>query len=76
MSREQATVAVRKNSIIEYRGMKFDTAVLDAVLNTDARLLWVFLKDKDGTVQPVPYSEEKVIWLEETDLHQPREVEI
>lgn len=53
-----------------------DQEVLDTILGADKRLLWAFVRNKDGDTQAVPYSEDRVIWLAESDVLQPRDVEL
>jgi hypothetical protein len=72
----QERVVVGKRDIIEYRGRTISAAVLDAITDTNARLLWAFMKDADGNVQPVAYTEDKVIWMTDADVLRPDEVEI
>jgi len=46
---------------------KIDIGVLLAVIDTDKRYLWQFVK-KDGIVQAVPYSEEQIIWIDRKEI--------
>jgi hypothetical protein len=50
-----------------FKGYAIDANILDAIVNPEARLLWAFIK-KDHDIRPVPYSEDKVIWLTDEDL--------
>lgn len=68
-------VLLRSTDVLVYRGMEIDRDVLDAVLSTNKRLLWAFIRNgKD--VRAIPYDESRVIWLAESDVQQPDEVEI
>ena len=59
-----------------YRGLEIDTFVLDAILDTETRLLWAFEADGKGGVTVSPHSEETVIWLSSDDVATPEEIEI
>jgi hypothetical protein len=69
-------VVLGRNDVVFHRGMEIDTNILDAVLSSDKRVLWAFVKNGDGNVMAVPYSEDHVIWLTEDDLHRPKDVEV
>jgi hypothetical protein len=56
--------------MIYVNGYELDGDILAEIIAPKAkkRLLWAFIKSADGTkIQPVCYSEEKVIWLSEED---------
>ena len=59
-----------------YRGLEIDTSVLDAVLNTDVRILWAFESDGKGGITLMPHTEESCIWLSADDVATPEEIEI
>jgi hypothetical protein len=59
-----------------YRGLEIDTSVLDAVLNTDVRILWAFESDGKGGITLVPHTEETCVWLSADDVATPEEIEI
>jgi hypothetical protein len=59
-----------------YRGLEIDTSLLDAILDTDTRLLWAFEADGKGGVTVSPFSEEHCIWLSADDVATPEEIEI
>ena len=59
-----------------YRGLEIDTSVLDAVLNTDVRILWAFESDGKGGITLMPHTEESCIWLSTDDVATPEEIEI
>ena len=48
--------------------------ILATILNPDARLLWAFI-EKNGKLQPIPYGEDKVIWLTDNDFSSPGLIE-
>jgi hypothetical protein len=59
-----------------YRGLEIDTSVLDAVLNTNVRILWAFEPDGKGGVLLTPHTEESCIWMSLADVILPEEVEL
>ncbi len=61
---------------ITYRGVEISCEVLDAVVDTQKRLLWAFVRNDVGNVMAVPYSEHEVIWMAEKDVLQPEDVEL
>jgi hypothetical protein len=61
-------LVVQKDDVLVVKGMELDVAILEEMLVGDKRLLWAFLKNEAGDLQPVPYSEDKVIWLTDDDL--------
>jgi hypothetical protein len=69
-------VILRSTDVLVYRGKEIDREVLDAVLGTDKRLLWAFVRNGKGDIMAVPYSEDRVVWLSESDVHQPEDVEV
>lgn len=69
-------VELKRGEVLSYKGMTIDRDVLDAVVDTNKRLLWAFVRGDDGDIRAVPYSEEHVIWLAESDVLQERDVEI
>lgn len=71
-----ARIVLRSSDTLIYRGKALDKEVLDAVLSTNQRLLWAFVRNGDGDIQACPYDESRVVWLEESDIQQPNEVEI
>jgi hypothetical protein len=64
------------NEVLIHNGMEIDREVLDAIVNTNKRLLWAFIRNRSGDIRAVPYSESHVIWLAESDVLQERDVEI
>lgn len=71
-----ARIVLRSNDTLIYRGKALDHEVLDAVLSTNKRLLWAFVRSEEGDIMAVPYSEDRVIWLAESDVQQPDDVEV
>ena len=60
-------IAVRKDDVLVFKGYEIDAEVLRAIVNPDVRALWAFVK-RGAQIQPVAYSEEKVIWLTEEEV--------
>lgn len=73
---ERRQVELEPGDVILHRGMLIDAEVLDAILSTDKRLLWAFVRGAEGTIQACPFSETEVIWMQESDVVQPEDVEI
>jgi hypothetical protein len=69
-------VVLHPGDRLVYRGLEIDTSVLDAVLNTDVRILWAFEPDGKGGVVVTPHTEETCIWLSADDVATPEEVEL
>lgn len=63
-----ARIRVRKGDVLIIDGLELDGATLRMILKPEARVLWAFLRNKSGDIQPVPYDENHVIWLQENDL--------
>jgi len=61
------TLIIRSNDTLVFKGYEIDASVMEAIVNTDARLLWAFIK-KGNDIAPVAYSEDRVIWLADEDL--------
>ena len=68
-------IEVGKHDTVIYRGLELDATVLQAIVSTNKRVLWAFIK-KSGNIMAVPYSEEQCIWMTEADVMQPEEVEL
>lgn len=66
-------IVLQKNDVVVYKGFEFDTEVLKAICNPDARLFWAFIRNGQR-IQPVAYSEDKVIWIEPADLERTEDV--
>jgi len=64
------------NEILVYKGLEIDREILDAVIDTNKRLLWAFVRGDGGDVRAVPYSEEQVIWMADSDVVKERDVEV
>jgi hypothetical protein len=69
-------VALHPGDRLVYRGLEIDTSVLDAVLNTNVRILWAFEADGHGGITLVPHTEESCIWMSSSDVVLPEEVEL
>jgi hypothetical protein len=74
-SNSQRRVELKAMDVLVYKGMELDRGVLDAIMETNSRLLWAFMRDGD-TVRAVPYSEDQVIWMAESDILKEQDVEI
>ena len=61
-------IKVQQNDQFEVAGFVIDAEILAPMLDPSVRCLWAFVHDGAGKVQPVPYTEERVIWLQEDDL--------
>jgi hypothetical protein len=69
-------VVLRSKDVLVYKGMEVDKNILDAIIGTDKRLLWAFIRKEDGSIIAVPYTEEQVIWMSESDVRREQDVEI
>ncbi len=69
-------VELHARDVLVYKGKEIDRNILEAILETDKRLLWAFVRGENGDVRAIPYSEEQVIWMSEKDVLQPDDVEI
>jgi hypothetical protein len=69
-------VELSANEILVYKGLEIDREILDAVIDTNKRLLWAFVRGDGGDVRAVPYSEEQVIWMADSDVVRERDVEV
>ncbi len=76
MSVGRKRIEVGRRDVIVYRDLEIDHEILDAILGTDKRLLWAFVRNEAGDVRAVPYSEERVIWLSDEDIVKEQDVEI
>lgn len=59
---------VRRGDTIVVGGNELDAAVLEQLVNPDKRMLWAFVRNDSGDVQPVAYDETRIIWLADEDL--------
>lgn len=62
--------------VLVHKGMEIDREILDAITDPNKRLLWAFVRGSGGDIRAIPYSEERVIWLAASDLHQEQDVEV
>lgn len=69
-------VNLESSDTLVYQGMEIDHNVLDAIVDTNRRLLWAFVKGECGDVRAVPYDESHVIWMSEADILSEQDVEI
>lgn len=69
-------VELMRGEVLVHKGLEIDRDVLDAVVDTNKRVLWAFVRGRNGDIRAVPYSESHVIWLTEDDIIKPEEVEI
>jgi hypothetical protein len=61
-------VTVRRGDTVVVAGHELDVTVLEQIVNPDPRVLWAFVRNDAGDVQPVAYDETRVIWLADEDL--------
>jgi len=61
-------IKVGQHDTLEICGFEIDAETLAAVLDPDNRLLWTFVSDGAGRVQPCGIDEAKCVWLEDSDL--------
>jgi hypothetical protein len=61
-------IKVKQTDELEICGFIVDAEILAAVLDPENRVLWSFIGDGEGRVQPVPVQEEMCIWLLPSDL--------
>lgn len=69
-------VELGPRDVLVYKGKEIDRHVLEAIVETNKRLLWAFIEGPDGDVRAFPYSESQVIWMEESDIICERDVEV
>jgi len=74
--RQAREIVVQPGDVLIYRDKAVGTDVLDAVLDTDRRLLWAFVSNEAGDVIAVCYSEDHVIWLSDSDVQAEKDVEV
>ena len=63
-------VVVRQDDVLVLsNGFEIDVDVLLEITKPNRRVLWTFMQSEDGTrIQPVPFTEDRVIWLTDEDL--------
>jgi hypothetical protein len=69
-------VVLRAKDVLIYKGQEIDKDILDAVIGTDQRLLWQFVKKEDGSIAAIAFNEEQVIWMSERDVRREQDIEI
>jgi hypothetical protein len=67
MPQRRRNIIVQKTDRLIVGGLEIEGETLASILNTEARVLWAFMR-KDGTIQPVAFNEEHCIWLQDSDL--------
>jgi hypothetical protein len=73
---EQRLIELAPGDALVHRGMLIDSEILDAILSTDKRLLWAFVRGSEGDVMAMPFSEEQCIWILESDILREADVEV
>lgn len=68
-------IEIGEGDVLVYKGMEFDQGVLDAVLSPGKRVLWAFLS-RGENIMAVPFDESRCIWLEPSDVREPKDVEV
>ena len=69
-------IELKHGDVLIHKGMLIREDMLDALTDaTNKRLLWAFVS-KGEDIMAVPYTEDKVIWMAESDILQPHEVEV
>ncbi len=61
-------IVVRKDDVLVVNGVDLDGEILKEIVSPSKRLLWAFVKNENGDVQPIPFSEEQCVWLQDSDL--------
>lgn len=61
-------VEVGPHDTIVFGDLEIDADILAMVLDTKVRGLWSFVLSDDGRVQPALYTEDRVLWLEDSDI--------
>jgi hypothetical protein len=69
-------VELEAGDVLVYKGKDIDLTILEAILDTDKRLLWAFVRSENGDIHPVAYSEAHVIWMAESDVLREQDVEV
>jgi len=65
MSRRAIRVTEQDTLLIN--GYRVSGEVLAMIIDPDPRVLWAFVR-QNKNIQPIPYTEEKLIWLTPADL--------
>ncbi len=70
-------VELGERDVLVYKGVEVEQGVLDAVLNTNKRLLWAFVRSEEtGRVMAVPFDESRCVWLQESDMTRLEDMEL
>jgi hypothetical protein len=69
-------VEVFKDDLLIFRDTEIDAGILDCIINPTGkrRALWAFIKNDEGDIRPVCYTEDKVVWLQDSDLQRTEDV--
>jgi hypothetical protein len=67
-------IRVRSTDTLVINGLALDVSILEDMLQPNTRVLWAFVHD-ETTVRPVPYSEDRCIWLTDEDLVRNEKIE-
>ena len=63
------TLVVHADDTLILQGYEVCASILLDIVKPNKRLLWAFVRSEDGTrIRPVPYSEDKILWLEDSDI--------
>ena len=62
-------IQVQQHDVLCITRFEIDAEILAAVLDPKNRCLWAFVHAEGGAkVQPTPFDESRVLWLEDSDL--------
>jgi hypothetical protein len=69
-------VEIGKNDLLVLDGTELDAGTLYDIINPTSkrRALWAFIKNDDGDIRPVCFTEDRVIWLQDSDLARTEDV--
>jgi len=59
---------IRTGDLLVVKGFELQAEVLEQIINPDNRVLWAFVRNDHGDLQPVPYDESRVVWLADDDI--------
>lgn len=61
-------IRIQRDDVLIVGAYEFDANVLAQMLRPRVRALWAFIANKEsGNIQPVMYTEDRVIWLQDED---------
>lgn len=59
-----------ERGVIRVGNLELDIGALCAMADPNARVLWAFVWNKNKTrVQPMPFREDQILWLQPSDLN-------